>query len=273
LEHDLPICDAHHHLWEYPGNVYLGKDLIEDINGHNIAQAVVVEAWGRNVRSGGKMKEPAEQTALAVAESNRYPGRTRIAGGIVGYADLMAGKAVENMRLPTVGERGPIDEEKAREIIEYAYEHGVNYFGTAYGYHGGESERFVGKVLNQYPRERWHLATKMPGHMMRFSNGRFEFSGYLTGQKSASPAALFEQQLEKCGVDASFENPFILHFTLDAMKEAELPFACLACGDCKELCPQGIDIPDIMRRFAETIANMPKMGPPPRPEKPAGSAK
>jgi L-lactate utilization protein LutB len=73
--------------------------------------------------------------------------------------------------------------------------------------------------------------------------------------------------------EAGFENPFILHFTLDAMKEAELPSACLACGDCKELCPQGIDIPDIMERFAETIANMPKMGPPPMPEKPAGSAK
>ena len=97
LEHDLPICDAHHHLWEYPDNVYLGKDLIEDIGGHNIVQTVVVEAWGRNIRSGGKMKEPAEETALAVAESNGNPGRTRIAGGIVGYADLMAGKAVEKV--------------------------------------------------------------------------------------------------------------------------------------------------------------------------------
>jgi uncharacterized protein len=86
-----------------------------------------------------------------------------------------------NMRLPPVGERGPINEEKARKVIEYAYEHGVNYFDTAYGYHGGESERFVGKVLNQYPRESWHLATKMPGHMLRFRNGRLEFSGYLTG--------------------------------------------------------------------------------------------
>lgn len=97
LEHDLPICDAHHHLWEYPGNVYLGKDLIEDIDGHNIVQTVVVEAWGRNIRSRGKMKEPAEETALAVAESNSNPGRTRIAGGIIGYADLMAGKAVEKV--------------------------------------------------------------------------------------------------------------------------------------------------------------------------------
>ena len=97
LEPDLPICDAHHHLWEYPGNVYLGKDLIEDAVGHNIVRTVVVEAWGRNIRSGGKMREPAEETALAVAESNRNPGRTRIAGGIVGYADLMAGGAVERV--------------------------------------------------------------------------------------------------------------------------------------------------------------------------------
>jgi L-fuconolactonase len=95
LEQDLPICDAHHHLWEYPGNVYLGEDLIEDIDRHNVVQTVVVEAWARNVRSGGEMKEPAEETALAVAESRRTPGRTQIAAGIVGYADLMAGKAVE----------------------------------------------------------------------------------------------------------------------------------------------------------------------------------
>jgi L-fuconolactonase len=97
LEADLAICDAHHHLWEYPGNVYLGRDLIGDIDGHNIVQTVVVEAWPRNLRSGGKMKEPAEETALAVAESNSNPGRTRIAGGIVGYADLMAAGAVETV--------------------------------------------------------------------------------------------------------------------------------------------------------------------------------
>ena len=97
LERDLPICDAHHHLWEYPGNVYLGKDLIEDIGGHNIVQTVVVEAWPRNLRTGGTMVEPAEETALAVAESKSNPGRTRIAGGIVGHADLMAGGAVEEV--------------------------------------------------------------------------------------------------------------------------------------------------------------------------------
>ena len=114
-----------------------------------------------------------------------------------------------NMRLPTVEERGPIDEEKARAIIEYAYEHGVNYFDTAYRYHGGESETFVGKVLNQYPRESWYLASKMPGHQMRYRDGKLEFLGYLTGLTVSSPADIFEEQLEKCGVD--YFDFYLLH--------------------------------------------------------------
>ena len=116
-----------------------------------------------------------------------------------------------NMRLPTVGgeRHAPIDEEKAWEIIEYAYEHGINYFDTAYGYHGGESERFVGKVLGQYPRESWHLATKMPGHMMRYSDGRLELLGYMAGRTISSPADIFEEQLAKCGVD--YFDFYLLH--------------------------------------------------------------
>jgi uncharacterized protein len=114
-----------------------------------------------------------------------------------------------NMRLPTVGERGPIDEKKAREILEYAYEHGINYFDTAYRYHNGESEIVVGKVLSQYPRDKWYLATKMPGHMMSYRNGQLEFSGYLTGHTMTSPADIFEEQLEKCGVD--YFDFYLLH--------------------------------------------------------------
>lgn len=114
-----------------------------------------------------------------------------------------------NMRLPTVGEHGPIDERKARELIEYAYGHGVNYYDTAYRYHNGESERFVGKVLSQYPRDKWYLATKMPGHMMRYQNGRLEFVGYLSGHTMASPADIFEDQLERCGV--SYFDFYLLH--------------------------------------------------------------
>lgn len=114
-----------------------------------------------------------------------------------------------NMRLPTVAERGPIDERKAREIIEYAYEHGVNYFDTAYRYHNGESEPFVSRVLRQYPRDSWYLATKMPGHMMEYRQGRLHFKGYLAGHTMNAPADIFEDQLERCGVE--YFDFYLLH--------------------------------------------------------------
>ena len=67
------------------------------------------------------------------------------------------------MRLPKVDpEKEDIDYEKAQEIIDYAYANGVNYFDTAYGYHGGQSELFVGQALKKYPRESFSLASKMP---------------------------------------------------------------------------------------------------------------
>lgn len=114
-----------------------------------------------------------------------------------------------NMRLPTIGERGPIDEKKAREIIEYAYERGVNYFDTAYRYHNGESELVSGKVLNQFPRDTWYLATKMPGHMMDYRGGQLKLLGYLAGHNINSPADIFEDQLKKCGVD--YFDFYLLH--------------------------------------------------------------
>lgn len=97
LEPELRICDPHQHLWEYPGNVYLGRELLEDIGGHNVVATVAVEAWPRNVRDHGGLVEPWQETARAVAESRHNSGRTVIAAGIVGYADLMQGRAVESV--------------------------------------------------------------------------------------------------------------------------------------------------------------------------------
>ena len=52
------------------------------------------------------------------------------------FADMnISTLGLGNMRLPTTGERGPIDREKARKIIETAYEQGINYFDNAYRYH------------------------------------------------------------------------------------------------------------------------------------------
>ena len=65
------------------------------------------------------------------------------------------------MRFPTL-ENGKIDEEKAEQMIDLAIKNGVNYIDTAYPYHNGDSEPFLGKILNKYPRNSYFLATKLP---------------------------------------------------------------------------------------------------------------
>ena len=64
------------------------------------------------------------------------------------------------MRLPT--KRGRIDEEYAKKLIRDAINSGVNYIDTAFPYHGGESEKFLGRALMDGYREKIKLATKLP---------------------------------------------------------------------------------------------------------------
>lgn len=65
------------------------------------------------------------------------------------------------MRFPT-NKDGRIDREASSKMLSFAYDSGVNYFDTAYPYHNGESEEFVGEFLSQYPRKSFHIATKLP---------------------------------------------------------------------------------------------------------------
>ncbi|MBR4203066.1 MAG: aldo/keto reductase [Candidatus Methanomethylophilaceae archaeon] len=91
------------------------------------------------------------------------------------------------MRLPVInGNDADIDEAEAIRLVDKAYESGVNYFDTAWGYHGGNSEIVIGKALKKYPRDSFYLSTKFPGYDV--SNfGKVE--------------EIFEKQLEKCQVD------------------------------------------------------------------------
>ena len=91
------------------------------------------------------------------------------------------------MRMPVVnGKEESIDEAKAREMVDFAMKNGINYYDTAWMYHGGNSERMIGKILADYPRGSFNLATKFPGNI-RENIGRVE--------------EIFEEQLRRCRVD------------------------------------------------------------------------
>ena len=65
------------------------------------------------------------------------------------------------MRFP-VNPDGSICEAQAEEMLDTAIKAGVTYIDTAYPYHNGDSEPFVGKVLKKYDRKSFFLATKLP---------------------------------------------------------------------------------------------------------------
>lgn len=97
------------------------------------------------------------------------------------------------MRFPTFPDKS-IDEARVLEMVDYAMAHGVNYFDTAHPYHEGNSERVLGKALAKYDRSAFFLASKYPGHQI---------------SDHYDPAAIFEEQLQKCGVD--YFDFYLLH--------------------------------------------------------------
>ncbi len=73
------------------------------------------------------------------------------------------------MRFPTKG--NSIDEPRTIDMIHDAVEKGVNYFDTAYFYHGGKSESMLGKALSGGYRERVKVATKLPPFLVKNLDG------------------------------------------------------------------------------------------------------
>lgn len=97
------------------------------------------------------------------------------------------------MRFPTTTE-GKIDEARAEKMLDMAYEAGVNYFDTAYPYHDGASEPFVGRVLNKYDRNTYYLATKLPVWLL---------------EKEEDVERIFNEQLERLQKD--YVDFYLLH--------------------------------------------------------------
>ena len=102
------------------------------------------------------------------------------------------------MRLPE--KDGQIDFDTARQMVDTGIKNGVNYFDTAYMYHGGESERFLKEALvRRYPRESYYLADKLPH--------------WNAGDK-AGCEALMDEQLERLG--AEYIDFHLIHSISDA---------------------------------------------------------
>ena len=100
LDPRLPICDPHHHLWDYPQNRYLLDELLQDIgSGHNVVETVFVECMAMYRKAGPREMQPVGETefvqGIAAQSASGQYGPTAVAAGIVSFADLTLGAAVE----------------------------------------------------------------------------------------------------------------------------------------------------------------------------------
>lgn len=98
-------------------------------------------------------------------------------------------------KTPIKRESNPlINYEKSQKLVDIAYENGVNYFDTAYMYHVGKSEKFIGTALKKYPRESYFLADKLPIWMC---------------PKKSDMEKVFSNQLKRTGHD--YFDFYLLH--------------------------------------------------------------
>ena len=105
LEPDIPLCDPHHHFWDFrsasiPYQRYLLHELAEDINsGHDVRSTVFVEARAMYRAQGPEEMRPVGEVefvqGLAAASASGLYGPGRAAAAIVGHANLNLGDAVE----------------------------------------------------------------------------------------------------------------------------------------------------------------------------------
>jgi len=101
LEPDLPICDPHHHLWDYPQSRYLLDELLSDTRRHRIEKTVFVECGSMYRADGPDALRPVGETefiqGVAAQSASGGYGSMRANAGIVGHANLLLGAAVDEV--------------------------------------------------------------------------------------------------------------------------------------------------------------------------------
>lgn len=107
--------------------------------------------------------------------------------------DMISALGFGCMRFPTTKD-GLIDEEPSLAMLHHAYDNGVNYFDTAWPYHNGNSEPFLGRFLQQIDRSKVFVATKQPCWLIKT---REDMDSYL------------DQQLDR--LQSSYIDYYLLH--------------------------------------------------------------
>ena len=116
------------------------------------------------------------------------------------------------MRLPILeGNEAKIDYEKAEQLISHCMEQGINYYDTAYIYHGGKSEEFLGKALAKYPRDSFYVADK------------YNF------QAQPDYCKQFQEQLVRLNMDRI--DFYLLHGLQDTFAEEMIGNGCISYFD------------------------------------------
>ena len=99
----------------------------------------------------------------------------------------LSGLGLGCMRFPVIDDdNSKIDTAAVQEMVDYSIANGINYFDTAWGYHGGNSETVIGEALSKHDRDSFYLASKFPG----YDRANFD-----------KKEEIFETQLKKCQVD------------------------------------------------------------------------
>ncbi|HYA36245.1 MAG TPA: amidohydrolase family protein [Candidatus Binataceae bacterium] len=100
IDPELAIIDPHHHLWDHPGSRYMLDEIVADTStGHNVIATVFVECMSMYRADGPDTLKPVGETefvnGIAAQSASGQYGNTRVAAGIVSFADLALGAAVE----------------------------------------------------------------------------------------------------------------------------------------------------------------------------------
>ena len=117
------------------------------------------------------------------------------------------------MRLPE--KDGVIDLDHVKRMVDSFMDAGMNYFDTAYVYHGGRSEEVIkDAIVKRYPRESFTIATKLP-------------SWHIYKQEDLD--RIFNEQLQRCGVD--YFDYYLLHSVEDGINyDTYENFDCFSWG-------------------------------------------